>query len=57
MPCSSAIVSRIEAAIRAGEPSRRSDPDTSRKASSTESGSTTGVIVRSVAMTALETVE
>ncbi len=54
MPCSSAIVSRMRAPIRAGPPSRRIDPATSRKASSSERGSTSGVIVAKVAMTASE---
>jgi hypothetical protein len=42
-PCSSATRSRICAAICAGEPSRRIEPETSRNASSSDSGSTSGV--------------
>lgn len=54
MPCSSAIVSRMRDPIRAGLPSRRIAPETSRNASSSESGSTVGVIEAKVAMTASE---
>ena len=54
MPCSSWMVSRMSWPIRAGLPSRRTDPDTSRKASSSDNGSTTGVMVSKVAITAAE---
>ena len=54
MPCSSWMVSRISWPILAGLPSRRTAPDTSRKASSRDNGSTTGVIVSKVAITAAE---
>ncbi len=54
MPCSSAMVSRIRWAMEVGVPSRRRDPATSRKASSMDSGSTTGVMLANSAMTARE---
>ncbi len=54
IPCSSAMVSRSSWAMRAGGPSRRSAPDTSRKASSSDIGSTRSVTDRKVAMTASE---
>ena len=38
-----------------GGPSLRTAPDTSRNASSSESGSTSGVIARKIAMTSLDT--
>ena len=45
----------VRSAMPAGEPSRRLAPDTSRNASSSESGSTAGVTARKMAMTSLET--
>ena len=42
-------------AITAGGPRRRSAPETSRKASSSASGSTSGVTVPKIAMTSLDT--
>lgn len=42
IPCSSVTASRIWRAMWTGRPWLRTEPDTSRKASSTESGSTTG---------------
>jgi len=42
-------------AIRAGDPSRRSAPETLRKASSSASGSTSGVTVPKIAMTSFDT--
>ena len=55
MPCCSAIVARIIAPIPAGGPSRRMAPDTSRKASSRASGSTSGVTDRKTSMTSRDT--
>jgi len=54
-PCSASIWRRMAAPIQAGDPSRRRAPDTSRKAASRASGSTTGVTDRNTAMTCLET--
>ena len=54
-PCSASIWRRMAAPIQAGDPSRRRAPDTSRKASSRASGSTTGVTDRNTAMTCLDT--
>jgi hypothetical protein len=54
IPCSSAIVSRIRWAIWRGVPNRRRAPDTSRNASSRDSGSTIGVTLANTAMTAWE---
>ena len=56
MPCSSWTVARIRSAISSGVPQRRTDPRTSRNASSMETTSTTGVIRRKVSTTAAETV-
>jgi hypothetical protein len=53
-PCSSAMVSRICWPMVAGEPRRRTALATSRKASSSDRGSTKGVIDSKVAMTAAE---
>ena len=55
MPCCSRTWARMSSAIRAGEPSLRSAPDTSRNASSSDSGSTSGVTARKTAMTSLDT--
>ncbi len=57
MPCSSATRSRISWPITAGRPSRRTAPETSRKASSRDNGSTIGVIDRKISITPAETVE
>ncbi len=54
MPCSSCTVSRTCWPMTAGLPSRRTAPETSRNASSSESGSMTGVTERKVSMTAAE---
>ncbi len=54
MPCCCQTSARIRAAMAAGGPSRRSAPETSRKASSRASGSTSGVTVPKMAMTSLE---
>jgi len=54
IPCSSATVSRISWPMVAGEPTRRRAPETSRNASSRDSGSTAGVIEAKVAITASE---
>ena len=56
MPCSSCdgVAERARRSAP-GEPSRRTAPDTSRNASSSESGSTTGVTERKVSITAAET--
>ena len=56
-PVSSRTRLRIVHAISAGLPCRRRAPDTSRKASSIESGSTSGVISSKIAMTRFEYVE
>ena len=55
MPCWSLTCALMSCAIRAGAPSRRCAPATSRNASSSDSGSTSGVIERKMAMTSLET--
>ena len=55
MPCSSWIVERSCSAIRAGGPRRRTEPRTSRKASSSDIASTTGVTSRKVSITEAET--
>ena len=55
MPCCSATRARMRRAITAGGPRRRSAPETSRKASSRASGSTSGVTVPKIAMTSLDT--
>ena len=55
MDCCSSTCARISSAITRGEPSLRTAPDTSRNASSSESGSTSGVIARKIAMTSLDT--
>ena len=55
MPCSSAIRARICSAMAYGDPSRRTDPDTSRNASSIDSASTSGVTWRKVSITDGET--
>ena len=54
MPCSSAMVSRSRSPIWVGRPRRRTAPAMSRKASSSESGSTLSVIEAKVAMIASE---
>ncbi len=54
MPCSSAIRARIHSPIQPGRPSRRPAPDTSRNASSSDSGSTSGVTERNTAITPAE---
>jgi hypothetical protein len=55
MPCWSRMLARISSAILAGGPSRLMAPETSRKASSRASGSTSGVTDRKTAMTSLDT--
>jgi hypothetical protein len=55
MPCSSKTRARMYSPISAASPSRRPAPATSRKASSRDSGSTSGVIDRNSAMTARDT--
>jgi hypothetical protein len=55
IPCSSKTRARMYSPISAASPSRRPAPDTSRKASSMLSGSTSGVIDRNKAMTERET--
>ena len=57
MPCSSATRSRISWPISAGRPSRRTAPATSRNASSSDSGSTSGVTERKTSITPADTVE
>jgi hypothetical protein len=52
--CSSKILTRRYSPIAVGDPNRRSDPDTSRKASSIDSVSTFGVMLRNVSITADE---
>jgi hypothetical protein len=54
-PCSSSTVARIHSPIWRGDPSRRAAPRTSRKASSSEIGSTSGVTERKTSMTPWET--
>ena len=54
MPCSSATRLRISSPIAAGGPSRRTAPETSRNASSRDSGSTSGVTSAKTAMTPRE---
>jgi hypothetical protein len=56
MPCSSWIVARRCSAISTGVPSRRVEPRTSRKASSSESTSTSGVTRRKFSITEEDTV-
>ena len=53
-PVSDCTRSRIVHAISAGLPCRRRAPDTSRNASSIDSGSTSGVICSKMPMTCLE---
>jgi hypothetical protein len=53
--CSSKIRIRRYSPIWAGDPNRRSDPDTSRKASSIDNVSTLGVMLRNVSITADDT--
>ena len=53
-PSSRETRSRICSAITAGRPWARTAPDTSRNASSSESGSTSGVTSRRIAITALD---
>ena len=53
-PCCSRMLARISSAIRAGRPSRRMAPETSRNASSSDSGSTSGVTDRKTAMTSAD---
>jgi hypothetical protein len=55
MPCSSYTRARRYSPISAALPSRRPAPDTSMNASSIDSGSTSGLIVRNSAMTARDT--
>jgi hypothetical protein len=55
MPCSATTRARMLLAIAAGVPSRLSAPETSRKASSSASGSTSGVIAPKIAMTSFDT--
>ena len=50
--CSSRTRRRMSSAIPAGRPSNRCAPDTSRNASSRDSGSTSGVTSRKIRMTA-----
>jgi hypothetical protein len=57
MPCCWLTCARMSSAILVGPPSRRSAPDTLRNASSSDSGSTSGVTARKMAMTSLETSE
>jgi hypothetical protein len=54
MPCCCWTWARMRAAISAGDPSRRSAPETSRNASSSASGSTSGVTAPKMDMTSLE---
>ena len=56
MPCSSATRARIDSAISAGDPSRRTAPLTSRNASSIDSASTSGVTWRNISITEVDTV-
>ena len=56
-PWASTTCARIIAAIAAGAPSRRRAPATSRNASSSESGSTSGVTARKIAITPFDTSE
>ena len=56
MPCSSWMVERSRSAISRGVPSRRSEPRTSRNASSSDTASTTGVTSRKVSITEADTV-
>ena len=55
IPCSSAMRARIHSPIQPGRPRRRRAPDTSRNASSSDSGSTSGVTDRNTAMTPADT--
>ena len=55
MDCCSRTCRLISSAMALGEPSLRLAPDTSRNASSSESGSTSGVTARKMAMTSLDT--
>ena len=55
IPCCSLTWARISWPIWAGLPRRRSAPETSRNASSSASGSTSGVTARKMAMTSLDT--
>src|ERR1019366_9329430 len=55
MPCCLATWARMCLAIPAGAPRRRRAPATSRKASSSASGSTSGVTAPKMAMTSLDT--
>ena len=57
MPCWSRTCSRMSCAIRAGRPSRRRAPATSRNASSSDRPSTSGVTDRKISNTAAETRE
>ena len=56
IPCSSATRARIDSAMSAGGPSRRTAPLTSRNASSIDSGSTRGVTCRKISITDRDTV-
>ena len=51
MPCSSCTRARSSRPISTGRPRRRTAPETSRNASSSESGSTCGVMLANSAMT------
>ena len=53
--CSASTRARIIAAISRGRPSRRTAPDTSRNASSSDNGSTAGVMSRKIAITPSDT--
>ena len=56
-PWAATTCARIIAAIAAGEPSRRRAPATSRNASSSDSGSTSGVTSRKIDITPFDTSE
>ena len=55
IPCCPRTAARISSPISAGGPRRRSAPETSRNASSSASGSTSGVTDLNTAMTSLDT--
>ncbi len=55
MPCSSWMVARSRSATSSGDPSRRVAPRTSRNASSSDSTSTSGVILRKFSITEEDT--
>ena len=55
MPCSSATRARMSSATARGPPRRRRAPRTSRKASSSDTGSTSGVTDRKISITPRDT--